>query len=198
MFQNGLDILENHGLSDGIWHILLSLFASLTRYNSLHTANQIIAYDQIAYRECWDQVVQIDAESSAIQRLFHCTAALSPIGFHRLQQQTSPNGPGEIGHVVQDLNQLFAMAGGLHPYLKNKVQQWAAASGGFFQIMVGKEPTFIPWDEISGNDALYSRVKWAQPKLRSRAIEKIFRSYNCEVSRLLDCCRQVIWPTRSW
>mmetsp|Transcript_37690 Transcript_37690/g.78939 ORF Transcript_37690/g.78939 Transcript_37690/m.78939 type:complete len:181 (+) Transcript_37690:1163-1705(+) len=85
------------------------------------------------------------------------------------------------------------MAGGLHPYLQSKVQQWAAASGGCFQVQVGKEPTFIPWDEISRNSNLYNKVKWARPKLRSRAVEKVFRSYDCDVSLLLDCCRQSIY-----
>ena len=90
-----------------------------------------------------------------------------------------------------DLDQLFAMAAGLHPYLRCKVQEWAALSRGFFQVVVEKETTFLSWDVIAADSALYDRVKWALPKTRKRAIEKVFRSYNGDVSRLLDCCRQV-------
>ena len=180
----------SHGDTMGL--ILHSLSAALMRYISRRHANQIIALDQTAYQDRWNHVVQVEAGTRTILRLFQLTSALSPVGFPRLQQRVSPNSPGEIGNIVRDLDQLFAMARGLHPYLQNMVLQWAAASGGFFQVLVGKEPTFIPWDEISINNALYTKVKWARPKLRSPAVEKVFRSYNCDVSLLLDCCRQVM------
>jgi hypothetical protein len=188
-----LDLFENRGLVEGFGLILLSSSAALMRHRSRHHANSIVAQDQTAYDQRWNEVVQIAEETCAIDRLFQFTTALSPIGFIRLQQRTSPKSPCETGNIVQDLDQLFAMAGGLHLYLKSKVQQWAEASGGCFQVLVGKVPTFIPWDVIARNDALYNKVKWARPKLRSRAVEKVFRSYNCDVSLLLDCCRQVTY-----
>ena len=30
------------------------------------------------------------------------------------------------------------------------------------------------------------------PKSRSRAVEKLYRCYRMDASRLLDCCRQVV------
>ena len=192
LLKSSLDLFENRGLLEGLGLILLSLSAALMRYSSRRHANHIVAHDQIAYQERWNQVVQIASETGAIQQLFQLTSSLSPFDLCRLQQRTSPNGPGEMGNIVEDLDQLFAMAGGLHPYLQSKVQQWAAASGGCFQVQLGKDPTFIPWDEISRNTKLYNKVKWARPKLRRRAVEKVFRSYDCDVSLLLDCCRQVM------
>ena len=34
-------------------------------------------------------------------------------------------------------------------------------------------------------------MRWAAVKSPDRALEKVFRVYNLDASRLLDCCRQV-------
>ena len=40
---------------------------------------------------------------------------------------------------------------------------------------------------------LAAGVRWAPLKTTKRAIEKLFRSYSFDCSRLLDCCRQSIY-----
>ena len=38
-----------------------------------------------------------------------------------------------------------------------------------------------------------SATRWAKLKSRQRAVEKLFRCYRFDVSRLLDCCRQSLY-----
>ena len=54
------------------------------------------------------------------------------------------------------------------------------------------------WSSRSASESFVSisgpedaKVRWARPKSAERALEKLYRSYDCDVSRLLDCCRQV-------
>ena len=166
------------------------------RKQSQRQAKQVIAIDQAAYNSCWDALVEMDSQLNlkAVERLHQLIVLMTP-SQKQLVRQRAELGKAEdkSSTIVQDLDQLFAMAEGLHPYLRCKVQQWAAASCGSFQVVVGKERIFYPWDTILSDSALYSKVKWARPKTRRRAIEKMFRSYNGDVSRLLDCCRQVVY-----
>ena len=169
------------------------------RKQSQYLARRVIADDKAAYNLCWDNVVKTDSQMKikAIERLQQLTKSMTPVLQHPLRQRTisgsgSLNAEEKCCVPVQDLDQLFAMAGGLHPYLRCKVQKWAAISGGCFPVLLGKDPIFCSWNHILSDGALYNRVKWARPKSRRRAIEKVFRSYDRNVSRLLDCCRQVI------
>ena len=50
------------------------------------------------------------------------------------------------------------------------------------------------WADAEAEPGLLARVQWARVKSARRAIEKLYRSYGCDVSRLLDCCRQVRAP----
>ena len=50
---------------------------------------------------------------------------------------------------------------------------------------------FLRWTDIMADPELMARVKYARIKSVRRAVEKIYRSYEGNVSRLLDCCRQV-------
>ena len=100
----------------------------------------------------------------------------------------------DLGPLIFDLDQLFAQADGVDLLLRLKVQQWALLSNGFFPVVSSVETViFEPWQKIAGSDELLANVKWGRVKSRKRAIEKLYRSYNCDVSRLLDCCRQSIY-----
>jgi hypothetical protein len=112
---------------------------------------------------------------------------------------------------VLDLDQLFTMAEGLQPFLIRKVQEWATISGGCFLIKkqggadihydqsslidtgpVGADTAgFVKWVDIASNPDLLNQVKWGKVKSIHRAIEKVYRTYKGDASKLLDCCRQV-------
>ena len=114
--------------------------------------------------------------------------------------QRTPPGPGRVeapapdGALILDLDQLFAQAEGVDVVLRHKVRGWAMASRGCFQAdCPGGEVAFARWEKEGRDGAAAARVRWAAIKSRGRAIEKLYRSYNCDVARLLDCCRQSIY-----
>jgi hypothetical protein len=97
------------------------------------------------------------------------------------------------GALVLDLDQLFAQAEVVDHLLQQKVQQWAFLSNGCFPVVSSTGAViFERWDKIVCSEYMLANVKWGRVKSRKRAIEKLYRSYNCDVSRLLDCCRQSI------
>jgi hypothetical protein len=101
--------------------------------------------------------------------------------------------PDSQGALVLDLDQLFAQAEGVDLLLQLKVQQWALLSRGCFPVISSENTvTFERWEKIACSEDMLANVKWGRVKSRKRAIEKLYRSYNCDVSRLLDCCRKSI------
>jgi hypothetical protein len=45
------------------------------------------------------------------------------------------------------------------------------------------------WEQILSFPDLHRQVLWAKPKTFQRSVEKLYRCYSLDVSRLLDCCR---------
>ena len=61
--------------------------------------------------------------------------------------------------------------------------------------MADQEVQYVRWEELgecSGERAC--RVQWASVKDGYRALEKLLRSYDCDESLLLDCCRCALLP----
>ncbi len=92
--------------------------------------------------------------------------------------------------------------------LRHKIREWGCRSNGLFQMAeasgggfmfsrtrstdwCGPEGSFASWRQAELDPQLAARVKWGSVKSMRRATEKLYRSYDCDVSRLLDCCRQV-------
>jgi hypothetical protein len=98
--------------------------------------------------------------------------------------------------VALSLDKLFKQAAALDPFLRDKVKQLALKSNGFLQVdvRVGGGPSLCEFQrcENIAESQMYDRVIWAKLKPAERALEKLLRVYSCEVSRLLDCCRQRI------
>eukprot|EP00293_Proteomonas_sulcata_P019503 CAMPEP_0184293364 /NCGR_PEP_ID=MMETSP1049-20130417/4816_1 /TAXON_ID=77928 /ORGANISM="Proteomonas sulcata, Strain CCMP704" /LENGTH=840 /DNA_ID=CAMNT_0026601327 /DNA_START=96 /DNA_END=2615 /DNA_ORIENTATION=- len=92
---------------------------------------------------------------------------------------------------VESLDQLFAHAAVIQVILRRKVQIWALASGGSFPLM---HPAYecVRWDIAKADQDLQSKIKWTQLKSCDRAIEKLVRSYEDDVSRLCDISREAI------
>lgn len=115
---------------------------------------------------------------------------------------------------VESLEKLYAQAEGCLPRLRKKVQQWAEHSNGCFLLREsttfsalssaatsgtartdGGTRQLASWTSLvatGGVEGAERRVKWAGIKSGERAIEKLVRSYEGRVARLLDVCRQSV------
>eukprot|EP00960_Hanusia_phi_P024030 709047-Hanusia_phi.AAC.1 len=97
--------------------------------------------------------------------------------------------------LVTSLDQLYAQAVFLHPIFLKKVQGLAAACRGMFHISLQDQEhpvEYILWEDAMEKKELVHKVRWASIKKLDRAVEKLVRSYNSDVSRLLDLVRQCI------
>ncbi|EKX49398.1 hypothetical protein GUITHDRAFT_104927 [Guillardia theta CCMP2712] len=96
---------------------------------------------------------------------------------------------------VTSLDQLYMQAVFIHPIFLKKVQDLAATSRGLFpsNSQEGSDPVeYVAWEDAMGDENLKQRVRWAHVKTLERSIQKLVRSYNSEVPRLLDVVRQCI------
>jgi hypothetical protein len=79
--------------------------------------------------------------------------------------------------------------------LGSKSHFFGSFSGGSFRFAwpeaCGSWLSFRRWEEVAADDELRARVKWAKVKSARRAVEKVYRCYELDPSRLLDVCRQV-------
>jgi hypothetical protein len=112
-----------------------------------------------------------------------------------LTLKTDEGAVGRHQPLVCSLDQLFNQAAALDPFLRQKVKELALMSKGGFPVATKLDGldaiTHQRWEDILKNREAY-RVMWARIKPTERALEKLIRSYDCDVSRLLDCCRQSI------
>ena len=93
---------------------------------------------------------------------------------------------------IRSLDQLMEQAACLDPLLRQKCRQLALQSRGAFLVdSTALEPQYALYEELEGGRSLPRKWLWAGIKPAARALEKLLRSYDCDASRLLDCCRQV-------
>jgi len=104
---------------------------------------------------------------------------------------------------VESLEQLFAQASGMMPLLKDKVISWASKSNGMVAVLeelrqrIAEGNTYVKWGDLvekfnGDTDLAGECVKWGKLKSTQRSIEKLVRSYEGRVCKLLDICRQSI------
>ena len=107
---------------------------------------------------------------------------------------TSRGGGGD-GPAVHSLDQLFNQAAALDPFLRRKALALALGADGRLPIAVNLEGSealsYQRARELAESDSA-GRIRWAGLKPTERALEKLLRCYDCEVARLLDCCRQAV------
>jgi hypothetical protein len=87
--------------------------------------------------------------------------------------------------------QLYAQASGVDFFLKSKAKEWAMSSAGLFPAAAGCPSRFLAWADIAGT-AQENHVDWAPLKSAARAMQKLHRVHNGDVSLLLDLSRQMI------
>ena len=58
-------------------------------------------------------------------------------------------------------------------------------------VDAGGKLAFESWQLLREDPGRLELVKWGPPKTWARAVEKLYRCYRMDSSRLLDCCRFV-------
>jgi hypothetical protein len=169
---------------------------------------RMVAVERKAYEAAWHAVIALGGGATAALRELEAWSQRTqldrrPQGF--LQQLCWDHAPGpaaaETGQSqrqtrpAESLDVLYRQAEMLNPMLQAKVATLAQACGGLLPVVetcgaddVEDLKRYLPWSETGGG----ARVAWAEVKPVERALEKLLRTYDCDVSRLLDVCRQAI------
>ncbi len=195
----GRDLSLNVGFLEGMGYFGLFLCAYFKRRQSRKTASEIIQQDYANYDRCWWELVQNDDNCKTFKEMKIFTDQICPSQLNMVKQPRNIAGldhnvedkgtkPFDHGCIIYRLEQLFAQAAGLDIVLRHKIQGWALLTKGYFPI----GEILSRWDYIK-QKGLKTRVRWAKLKSRDRALEKVYRSYKLDASRLLDCCRQSIY-----
>ena len=93
-------------------------------------------------------------------------------------------------HPVESLDQLYRQAAGVNVFFKRKLQK--IASGYPAASCVSDYCIDNNYAQTAGVTQDMNPISFSPEQLKptERALEKLLRSYNGDVSRLLDCCRQ--------
>ena len=94
--------------------------------------------------------------------------------------------------AVASLDQLMEQAVCADIFLRRKVRSLAEKANG--SLLVASPHEHEPAEAFRvyrAATASQHSWRWATRKPPERALEKLLRSYDCDPSRLLDCCRQV-------
>jgi hypothetical protein len=166
---------------------------------SIADARAVIAADEQEYDAAWAACIASRTDSSALEdidMLMHATwGHLRPGILRQCDRRSGYCKP------IKSLERILAQASVAAPLLRSKVKAWALKSGGSFPVQHhddgesrfdGRGPQsvrFERWERIAGDPELMGRVKWARVKSEKRMVEKVYRCYAGDVSRLVDCCR---------
>ena len=168
----------------------------------------LVGQERALYDEAWAELVACDEETGALEKLRQCSEWISarvtkgPVLQRHSAIQSMGHG-GSSTHEIPEraalsLDKLFKQAAALDPFLRHKVKELGLKSHGLLpvHVEVGGSSSMHEYEiqkcENIATLQMYGRVIWAKLKPAERALEKLLRVYSCEVSRLLDCCRQRI------
>ena len=213
--------------------LVLTLGLTLTwlRQRTLHRSLQLVRKDRSRYDEAWVALIASNGASSALSDVKAAADALmegcrtvddarqynykiacssrsapsgKPVSSAAIFVLTQSPGMPDFRAPISSLDQLYAAARCLHPFLLAKVKEWALASGGLFPIRrTGiSAGTLAPLQYAGLNDSTGEEIEESVPsplwrhsfarlKSTQRASEKVVRTYKHDVSRLVDVCRQV-------
>mmetsp|Transcript_38555 Transcript_38555/g.89794 ORF Transcript_38555/g.89794 Transcript_38555/m.89794 type:complete len:545 (+) Transcript_38555:3503-5137(+) len=100
-------------------------------------------------------------------------------------------GRHQKGDEVKSLNQLYFQAAISNLLLMERIKEWADRSEGYFFVQGDSQGALVKWSDVKGTAAEES-VRWTSIKRHTRAIEKLHRSYENVMGRLLDISRNAI------
>jgi hypothetical protein len=92
---------------------------------------------------------------------------------------------------LKSLTQLYYTATIANLILVERLKDWAYRSQGWFHVEGDKE-RFVKWRDVCDDPEAAKHVLWAGLKRHRRTMEKLLRSYNADLSRLLDISRNLI------
>mmetsp|Transcript_17254 Transcript_17254/g.41547 ORF Transcript_17254/g.41547 Transcript_17254/m.41547 type:complete len:590 (-) Transcript_17254:133-1902(-) len=98
---------------------------------------------------------------------------------------------------VSSMNQLYAQSAIATLLLDERIQAWADRSSGMVRMrangtVAGGQQEYARWSDVKNDPELVKRVKWPGMKRHTRALEKLFRSYENDPSLLLDISRNCL------
>jgi hypothetical protein len=168
---------------------------------SIADARAVIAADEQEYDAVWAACLASRTDSKALDDIdAHMQATWGYLRPSTLRQCARSPQSGRL-EPINSFERIFAQAGAAAPLLRSKVKAWAFRSGGSFPVQHpndsgtgcdGRGPEsvcFERWERIAGDAEMMGRVKWSKVKSEKRIVEKVYRCYAGDVSRLLDCCR---------
>ena len=162
--SDGLGLVQNTGLPEGLLCLALFAAAQLSRRRSRQRALAIIQEDKAAYDACWsglcgDETSVADFKEmreytdhlQARLQLFveqpvrptlssHEAQGIVPVEYEQINE-----GVGD-GRLIHRLEQLFAQAAVLDVFLRAKCKQWALQSEGCFQVAVCRACTLAKFN----------------------------------------------------
>jgi len=174
-----------------LWASLSSEQSRLTLQRIGETVSQLRVSSKPVQSRAHDPDSPLEASSSPLAWMLQRSQG----GSFSLHAPSKSVWPLSKDPRVVSLDQLYAQAVFVDPIFRQKVQELAAESRGLFpSVLQGPEGSVecIPWREAMADEELEQRIRWAQMKSVDRAVEKLVRSYNSDVSRLLDVVRQCI------
>jgi hypothetical protein len=158
----------------------MALFPEFESWNWVPASRELLSTPQIAQASMSLQVTGTPSGGTEIQNsTFDALSMMPADGIDYSSRVTS-------------LNQSFTQAAGNYATLRKKVQEWALQSHGSFQLQTNGDPEFVRWASVCDKSNMLAKIKWGELKSISRSVEKLLRSYQQDVSRLTDLCRQSI------
>eukprot|EP00960_Hanusia_phi_P046778 758034-Hanusia_phi.AAC.1 len=194
VYQSRRDVEGDKRRYDEVWAELITQEAS---YRSLEHLSQLAK----SVRQTKNIEQTVRGQDRVHDSLFEPdTHAFSP-PFLLLRNQFSAlwrvrEEEEEAGRRIASLDQLYAQAALIEEPFRAKVVELARGSGGLFVLNSSGQVhdphvTLVSMEEAEAQDAVKD-VKFAKLKGVDRAIEKLSRSYNCNVYLLVDVVRQCI------
>ncbi|EKX49294.1 hypothetical protein GUITHDRAFT_104824 [Guillardia theta CCMP2712] len=156
------------------------------RSYELWRAKRMIQPDVLQYEELWRRCLntlsqQLDQLGEVI-RLYE--SACSEDG--RQYVQSCPTSSGPLV-PVKSLEELYSHNEIISAILRSKVLTWAARCDGLLHAM----EELISARDCEGPEMM-SLVRWSPTKKKSRVVEKAFRLYHGDLSKVLDVVRECI------
>jgi len=99
---------------------------------------------------------------------------------------------------VSSMGQLYTQSAVASLLLGERVKVWAENSSGMVQLVGNvtagglEQQQFARWIDVKRDPAMLKRVKWPEMKRHTRALEKLFRVYHNDPSKLLDVTRSCL------
>jgi hypothetical protein len=195
-----LDILTAFGT--GAIAASFSYYSRFLLSRSLSSAKALVAADHRAYDAAWAVCVEKDEAVGALKRIERFIAGQWWLrGAELPRQLIQEMDPFAQASSIENLEQLLGQAAVLMAFLRTKAKGWALRSEGRFPVLLGDDAgagggggnvVFELWEDIARDQGMIRRVKWAKIKSTKRSLEKVYRCYAGELSRLLDCCRYAV------